>query len=159
MRLDFNDKMFAHFKIVEHTGRRPAKSDIPLNVLNRKTTLNDARQNLFSSILNVQKDFLSRRLSVLKRFDIGEKILKEYTARLTEIKSKVAANDPHVVYCQNELLDMVLEEIDYKKDRTFKKAVDECYSFYISNAKSVKLGEVNAASSSSRTKIKETMKN
>ena len=156
---DFNDKMFAYFKIVEQNGRKPSKSDIPLNILNRKTTLNDARQNLFSNILSVQKDFLSKRLSVLKSFEMGDKILKEYTARLSEIKAKLIANDPKTAYCQNEILDMVLEEIDYKKDRALKKAIDECYNFYITNAQSIKFGEAKATSTSSRTKIKEAISN
>ena len=152
--LDFNQKMFAHFKIVEQTGRKPAKSDIPLNVLNRKTYLSEIKQNLFSSIFNVQKDYLSRRLSVLKRYELGDKILKEYNLRLSEIKGKVTSNDPKVVYCQNELLDMVIEEFDYRKDRVFKKALDESYDFYIKSSQNYILKQ-NNEQNNSRKKLKE----
>ncbi len=154
---DFNDKMFKHFNIIENTGRKPAKSEIPLNVLNRKTALSDAKQNLFSSILKAQKEYLSRRLSVLKRFEIGEKILKEYNTRLAEIKTKVASNNPMVVYCQNELLDMVLDETDYKKNRAFKKAIDECFEYYVTISQSVKYSDNMQKSTSSRAKIKEVL--
>ena len=154
--LDFNDKMFKHFNIVENNGRKPAKSDIPLSILNRKTTLNDVKQGLFSAILGAQKDFLTRRLSVLKRYEIGQKIVKEYSGRLTEIKIKLASNDPQFIYCQNELLDMILEETDYKKDRAFKKAIDECYAYYSSVSQSFKTLK-DVQNGSTRTKIKETL--
>lgn len=154
---DFNEKMFTHFKVFDQGAKRINKSEIPLNILNRITSLNNIKESLFDSVLKAQKDYLDRRLSVYKRFEIGAQIVKEYTTRLTKMKAKYSLNDAKFVYHQNELLDMVLEEFDYKKDRAFNKAVLECFEFYNQNAQSLKLTSADSEKTNSRTKIKETL--
>lgn len=129
----FNSKMFEKFKV--ESNKPTSKTSIPLNILNRKTNLIEAKKKLFVALKPIEKECLDKKLKSYNGNPTGAKIISEYENELKGTKF----NEVQKEFFCNQILDMILERADYKKDKLFKKIVDENMQFYVNKVDNVKI--------------------
>lgn len=133
----FNDKMFAKFNVVDQGRSTAGKSEVPLNILNRKTMLLEKNQKLFEDIAPICKEYFENRIKAYEKYAMGQEILEEFNSRQLELKKKCSVNDEKYFYYQNELLDLILHENSYEKNKEFRKAVIESETLFVKSCKNI----------------------